>query len=151
MTTDTPDVLALREAARLVSQWADAVDPMPDELRAELRDLRALIPAVRAETLAGSGVSVDVTVHPEARCDRHPLGCRPSDRAAAPPTPALTAVRLVDDAKGLVVSWSAKASALRLLRSERHIGEAIGLANAAFDLDHALAALATPPASEVER
>lgn len=30
---------ALADEARLVSQWHDAVDPMPDELRAELRDL----------------------------------------------------------------------------------------------------------------
>lgn len=43
---DITDLLAeldrLRDTARLVAQWADAVDPMPDELRDELRDLGRL-------------------------------------------------------------------------------------------------------------
>lgn len=58
----------LRESARLVSQWADAVDQMPDELRAELRDLRTL-----AATEAPGRVSGEVCGDVPIRC-RLPLG-----------------------------------------------------------------------------
>ena len=38
----------LADEARLVAQWSDAVDPMPDELRAELHDLGRHIAALAA-------------------------------------------------------------------------------------------------------
>ena len=66
-----------------------------------------------------------------------------------PAAPSAEALR--DALLGLVVSWSAKAAALRILRSERHIGEAIGLANAAYDLDHYLQKEAAARADERTR
>lgn len=119
-----------RDAYHAVLTWLGdhPITADRDRLRAALEDVRSALVSEHGH---------DSTDYPEwpSCLPVHIALNRARAALAQPPAPAATAETLRDAAQGQVVAWSARAASLRMLRSERAIGEAIGLAQAAAELD----------------